>query len=147
MKLTSATDFSFRILIYVGLNNQKMITMNEVSEAYGLSHHHLSKLSKILINNGILEAKRGRDGGVKLAIDPSEITLGSIVRLMEPAKTLVDCQAGTGGCCKILSACRLIGILAESRMAFFKVLDNYTIADLIDDPKAAISLKEIFSQS
>ncbi len=145
MKLTSASDFSFRLLIYVGLNHPRMVTVTEVAEAYELSHHHLSKLSKILIKNGLLEAKRGRDGGIRLALAPDQISLGKVVRLIEPAKTLVDCQTGKGGCCKILPACKLVGILAEARSAFFTVMDSYSLADLIADPNTAQSLKEIFS--
>lgn len=146
MKLTSATDFSFRLLIYVGLHRDRLVTVSEVATAYGLSQHHLSKLSKTLINHGILDATRGRDGGIKLAIRPEDLALAKVIKIMEPAPSMINCQSGIGGCCKILPACKLVGILAEARSAFFRVMESYTLADLIKEGKVANSLRVLFSQ-
>lgn len=140
MKLNSATDFSFRFLIYASVHGDRLVTVAEVAEAYGLSHHHLSKICKTLIKEGILEAKRGRDGGVKLALPPEELKLSRVIQIMEPDPALVNCTGGIGGRCKILPACKLKGVLAEARRAFFEVLDKYTLADLVAEPALAREL-------
>lgn len=140
MKLNSATDFSFRFLIYASVHGDRLVTVAEVAEAYGLSHHHLSKICKMLIKEGILQAKRGRDGGVKLALPADEIRLSRIILIMEPDPALVNCTGGIGGHCKILPACKLKGVLAEARSAFFEVLEKYTLADLVAGPGIAKKL-------
>lgn len=134
MKLNAATDFSFRFLIYACVHADRLVTVAEVAEAYGLSQHHLSKICKTLIKEGILEAKRGRDGGVKLAMPAEAIALSRIIEVMEPAPALVNCTGGIGGQCKILPACKLKRVLAEARQAFFAALDKYTLADLVAEP-------------
>ena len=66
-----------------------------------------------------------------------EIHIGQVVMALEESLQVVDC---TKPVCKILPACRLKGVLKEGVDAFIGALDQYTLADLIDNKEALIPL-------
>ena len=48
MRLSRFTDYSLRVLIYLGQNNESRVTINQISEAYDISKNHL-KLNQIML--------------------------------------------------------------------------------------------------
>jgi Rrf2 family nitric oxide-sensitive transcriptional repressor len=130
MRLTNFTDFALRLLMYAAAHDDRLITIEETSEVYGLSRAHLMKITNTLTRAGFLKAVRGRSGGLTLAKPPRKIRIGDVVRATEPDFALVECF-GTGNQCIITRSCRLRGILAEGLDAFNNVLDKYTLADLM----------------
>ena len=133
MRLTAYTDYSLRVLIYLGLRGERLATIGELSESYGLSANHLMKITHNLARLGYIETVRGRGGGMKLAGAPQEINLGQVVRQMEPDFALSECfdpQRRDG--CVITPACRLQLVLGKAVEAFLDVLDHHTLADLLD---------------
>lgn len=143
MHLTRYTDYSLRVLMYVALKGDEISTISEIAISYGISKNHLMKVVQALNSNGYLIAVRGKNGGLRLNGSPDKINVGTLVRETEQAQTLVDCFPGGGGCA-ITPACHLKVVLAEALEAFFKTLDNYTLADLLPDryqPKLIAILK------
>ena len=143
MKLNAYSDFLFRSLIYVAIHNDRLVTAREIAESYGLSVHHTAKVCKTLIKHGVLESQRGRGGGVKLAKPAEEIQLGDILFLASETENVINCHNGIGGLCKIVSVCRLKRIFAEAQQAFFSVMNQYTLADLINQPEMADKIKDL----
>jgi Rrf2 family nitric oxide-sensitive transcriptional repressor len=134
MRLTSFTDFSLRLLMYAAAHEDRLITIEEVSDVYDISRAHLMKIANGLTRAGFLRAVRGRSGGLMLARPPRKIRLGDVVHATEPDFALVECFA-TGNHCIITRCCRLRGVLQEGLAAFNTVLDKYTLADLILRPR------------
>lgn len=130
MRLTQYTDFSLRVLIYLGLHNDRRCTIREISEAYGISRNHLMKVVQQLAAEGFVESVRGVGGGLSLAHAPEELSVGRIVRAMEPDMGLVECMRPNNECV-ITGACALAGMLGEARTAFLVVLDGYTLGDIL----------------
>ncbi len=135
MRLTQYTDFSLRVLIYLGLQPDSRCTIREISEAYGISRNHLMKVVQQLAAEGYVESTRGVGGGLRLAHSPGRLGIGDVVRAMEPDMGLVECMRSKNECA-ITGACRLHGMLAEARDAFLQVLDRYTLADILDSSMA-----------
>src|SRR5574338_229814 len=132
MRLTAYTDYSLRVLIYLGLRGERLATISELSETYGLSANHLMKIIHNLGKLGYIETVRGRGGGMKLAGNPEEINLGQVVRQMESDFAIAECfDPGRRADCVITPACRLQVILGKAVEAFLDVLDNHTLADLL----------------
>jgi Rrf2 family nitric oxide-sensitive transcriptional repressor len=130
MRLTFYSDYSLRLLMYVALREGKLVTIQEVADAYHISKNHLMKVAFELGRKGYLETVRGRGGGLRLAKPPQKIGLGDVVRAMEDNFTMVECFDDKTNKCVITGSCRLRGALAKALTAYFAVLDEYTLADL-----------------
>jgi Rrf2 family nitric oxide-sensitive transcriptional repressor len=131
VRLTKHTDYALRVLIYVGTWPDRLISTEEISQTYGISNHHLVKVVHKLGKLGVLEVKRGRQGGVRLARPPEQINVGALVRATEPDFHLVECFDGEANTCPITKACTLIRPLREAQDAFLATLDGYTLADML----------------
>lgn len=140
MRLTSFTDYSIRVLLYVTVHNEKLVNIQEIADAYGISKNHLTKIIYQLGKLGYLETVRGRNGGIRLAKQPSEINIGQLVRQTEEDFNIVECFGGDHSGCPITSICTLKGVLNQALFSFLKVLDSYTLEDI---SKNRIKLKEL----
>ncbi len=136
MRLTVYTDFSLRVLMYVALQPERLPTIAEIAASYGISKNHLMKVVYQLGLAGYVETVRGKNGGLRLALRPEEIILGAVVRRTEPDMALVPCFDPVNGACAITPACKLRRALHEARAAFLKVLDDYSLADLVENRDA-----------
>ena len=137
MKLTRFTDYSLRVLIYLGLKDDGRVTIREISEAYGISRNHLMKVVSLLTRMGYLDARRGPGGGIALARPPGEIVIANVVRDMEDDLNLVECFC-QGGRCIIKPVCELKGALTQALTAYLDTLESYTLSDLLQ-PRAELS--------
>lgn len=135
MELNRFTDYSLRVLIYLALHPERPHTTPEIAEAYGISSHHMSKVVQRLADLGYVETFRGRYGGASLARSPRSISVGKLVRQIEPL-ALVDCLAEGETRCVIEPACGLKRALKKAQKAFLLVLDAYTLQDLTRSRKA-----------
>jgi len=140
MRLTSYSDYSLRLLMYAALKGDGLVTIQEVSDAYGISRNHLMKVALDLGRNGFLETVRGRNGGMRLARKPGEIGLGAVLRTTEEDFNTVECFNTRSNTCVISGHCRLKGALARALKAYLEVLDEYTLADLTDKHPALARL-------
>lgn len=138
MQLTTHTDYALRILIALGLKTPEKMTAHEVGQAYGISVHHLLKIIQQLSDLGYVETIRGKSGGVRLAKEPAHVIIGQVVRQVENDLGVVACLRRGGEPCTIDGICRLRGALDGATQAFLRVLDDYTLADLLR-PKARLT--------
>ncbi|WP_394188239.1 RrF2 family transcriptional regulator [Paenisporosarcina quisquiliarum] len=132
MRLTMYTDFSLRVLMYVGSKERSQLsTIQEISTAYGISKNHLMKVTYELGKHGYIETVRGRGGGIRLAHDPININVGEIVKKMEDDFYLVECFNCASNRCVITPVCKLRNLLHQALTAYLSVLDAYTLQDLL----------------
>ncbi|TCG06043.1 Rrf2 family transcriptional regulator [Paraburkholderia steynii] len=145
MRLTDYTDYSLRVLLYLAVRSEGLATIQDISDAYGISKNHLMKVVQRLAELGWVETVRGRNGGLRLYDHSSSLTIGEVVRAAENDFALVSCFNGTDASgvhreCVIQSQCRLKGILESARAAFFRELDSYTIRDISEPASPLMSL-------
>lgn len=127
--LTQFSDYGLRLALYLACHPDRVVSVDEVSRAYGVSRHHLVKVVQALTDLGVVEAQRGRGGGMRLAKRPSEINVGWLIRRTEPHLNLVECFDLETNTCPIAPACGLKGALVRAQQAFLGVLDKYTLED------------------
>jgi Rrf2 family transcriptional regulator, nitric oxide-sensitive transcriptional repressor len=131
MRLTTFSDYSLRVLMYLGVHDERLVTIGEVARAYGVSESHLVKVVHHLARHGHIVTTRGKGGGMRLARPPEKINVGKVVRGSEDNLTLVECFDRRTSDCRIEPACALKGVLGRAVDAFFGILDGYTLADLV----------------
>jgi Rrf2 family nitric oxide-sensitive transcriptional repressor len=124
--------------MYVGAKPQRLVTIQEIARSYGISENHLMKVVHGLAQHGFIETVRGRGGGLRLARPARDITVGAVVRAVEDDFALVECFR-TDNTCRITPVCRLRGALQDALRAYFEVLENWTLAELVAKPKAILN--------
>lgn len=129
MKITQFTDYSLRLMIYLASRRDRLVTVREAAEFYGISAEHLKKIVGRLSELGYLATVRGKNGGLRLSMEPESINLGRLMR-QEENLSLLPCSDGGISCCP-LTECKLAGVVDEALGAFLGVLDGKTLADLI----------------
>lgn len=136
MKLTTFTDYSLRVLIYLAAQPRQRATIGTIAASFDVSEHHLTKVVHFLGKAGWLANVRGKGGGLELAMPPEMIVIGEVVRQTEGDSVPAECFGEGGGECSIAGICRLSGVLAEAVRAFYGALDQYTLADLVHNRQA-----------
>lgn len=133
MRLTIFTDYSLRVLIYLGSHREepRLATIGDIATAYGISENHLMKVVHHLAKEGYIETTRGRGGGMRLARAPAEINIGALVRGTEEDFALVECFQPDNRNCPIVPVCALAPLLERALRAFFRELEGQTLADLL----------------
>lgn len=138
MRLTDYTDYALRVLMYVGGQPGRLVTVQEIAENHGISRNHLTKVVHRLGQAGLVETVRGRTGGVRLACDPASISLGSVVRLTEPDFIMVECFDEERNTCNLSPTCVLKNALGRATGAYLHELDCISLANVLPRPAGSI---------
>ena len=131
MRLTDYTDYCLRTLMYLAAHRGKLVTIQEIADAYGISKSHLMKVAHQLGQAGLVETVRGRGGGLRLGRAPEDINVGAVVRGTEPDFAMVECFGRRDGDCALSADCGLKDVLRRATDAYLDVLAGVTLADLM----------------
>lgn len=135
MQLTLFTDYSIRVLMYLGAHQDRLCTTKEISESYGISKNHVVKVVHNLAQLGYIRSVKGKGGGLSLLKRADDINLRDLISALEPNLNLVECFSNTRSICRIGSVCRLKGALEKALLAFLDTLGNYTLSDMMVKPE------------
>ncbi len=142
MRLTRFTDYSLRVLIYLGQNNDSRVTIHQISEAYDISKNHLMKVVSNLTRSKFVIAQRGPGGGIQLNRSPEDISLNDVIanteKHLQPHDVTQqpdesECTADT----------RLSSYLQQALQAYLDALGHFTLADVLDPQAEAVDLQEL----
>lgn len=143
MRLTRQTNYAVRILMYCAANNDRLSRIPEIAAAYTVSELFLFKILQPLVEHGLVETVRGRNGGVRLGKPAEAITLFDVVRVTEESFAMAECFENDATECPLVDSCALNAALREALGAFFDVLSKHTIADLAKERGTMRSLLKI----
>lgn len=131
MKLTSYTDYALRTLMYLALNRDRLVTIQDIADAHHIAKNHLTKIVHQLGLLGLVQTIRGRNGGLRLGREPSAINVGEVVRCTENDFFIAECFDPEKPGCIYSTSCALKGVLGRASAAFLDVLDGVTLDTLI----------------
>jgi Rrf2 family nitric oxide-sensitive transcriptional repressor len=126
------TDYTLRTLMFLALNQDRLVTIQDIAQAHGISKNHLIKVVHQLGLSGMVETVRGRNGGLRLKKPASEINVGTVVRHTETDFFMAECFNSGSNTCVYSQACALKGVLAAATEAYLAVLDAVTLGQLIN---------------
>ena len=131
MQLTFYTDYSLRVLMYLAVNRRRLVNISEIADRFAISRNHLVKVVHNLARGGFVKSYRGKGGGIELAREPAQISVGDVVRYTEGPPKPVECFNAEKNRCIISGACGLAEVIEEACDNFLITLDRYTLADLL----------------
>ena len=132
MRLTTYTDYALRTLMYLAANREKLVTIQDIADAHNIAKNHLTKVVHQLGLLGFVESLRGRNGGLKLGMEPAQINIGAVVRSTEPDFFMAECFDPAKNDCVLNANCALKGALYSATAAYLAVLDGVTLESLMD---------------
>ncbi|MEV7168629.1 Rrf2 family transcriptional regulator [Streptomyces sp. NPDC093224] len=138
MRLTRFTDLALRTLMRLAVEETDLPTTREVASSMEVPYTHTAKVVARLQHLGLVEARRGRGGGLALTSAGRAASVGALVRELEGAGDVVDCDGTTP--CPLRGACLLRGALRRAQEAFFAALDDLTVNDLVAAPTGPLLL-------
>ncbi len=139
MRLTKSTDIALRIAMRLAVaGDAEAPTTREVAGAVGVPYTHAAKVVSRLQHLGVVEARRGRGGGLTLTLGGRTGSVGQLVRELEGVGDVVGCEDDPP--CPLRAACRLRAALRRAQEAFFAALDPLTIQDLVAEPTGPVLL-------
>ena len=126
MRLTKSTSHAIRILIDCARAGDGLIKVASLSKRLDITQQNVFKIVNLLTKAGLIEAVRGRNGGVRLGQPASSIRIGDVVRATEV--THVEIEEGAPSTARTGQGVNRI--LDNALDAFIEVLDQHTIADM-----------------
>ncbi|MBM67892.1 MAG: transcriptional regulator [Haliea sp.] len=136
MRLTAYTNYSLRILMYCASHPGRLVRIADIAAAFDISRAHLLKSARHLGQLGYLSTMRGRHGGIQLGMAPERIRVGEVVRKLEDSGDFVECFNPATNSCPLAGACKLTGLFHRGVEAFYRELDDTSLADLVGDGAA-----------
>ncbi|QOV46317.1 RrF2 family transcriptional regulator [Streptomyces chromofuscus] len=139
MRLLRSTDLALRVLMRLAVaaaaDNP---TTKQVAADMDVPYTHAAKVVAELQHLGLVDARRGRGGGLTLTERGRAASVGAVVRTFEGDGDVVECEGEKP--CPLHSGCRLRGALRRAQEAFFAALDPITVADMVTAPTGPLLL-------
>jgi Rrf2 family protein len=131
LELSSEGRYALRALVNLA-ETDGLTTADRISVEAHVPRRLLARVMAKLSRAGLVASQEGRNGGVRLALPPEEITLRNAVEVVEGPFDVTNCimeqrQCGAG------RACALHDAWLEGQQAILDYLETQTLADFISD--------------
>ena len=115
---------------------EEPILISELARLEQIPRKFLEAILLSLKNAGLLQSKIGKGGGYFLAREPRNITIGSIIKVLEGGYAPVQClnESVNPGCdeCNDFSSCGIRLVMSDVMQAVSSVLETTTLAEMIE---------------
>ena len=117
---------------------QGPLALTRIAEVEHLPAGYLEQLAMPLRRAGLIEGHRGAHGGYELAMPPSEVTVGAVMRALEGPVAPVECLTGdyVAGSCERELSCLSQSLWQRVKVSVDQVLNSVTLADLCAEANA-----------
>lgn len=123
------------MMIEIGMNPDQCTKISQIAARQGISDKYLEQIAIILVRNGYIRSIRGAQGGYILTKKPEEYTVGMILRQTEGTLSPVTCLDEEINTCERATKCACLGLWTQLKDAIDQVVDQVTLADLIEEQK------------
>jgi len=133
MKISTKGRYALRMMLEFALHPDECTKISQVARRQDISDKYLEQIVTILTRAGYVKSMRGAQGGYKLAKDPSEYTVGMILRLTEGSLAPVSCLEDDKNPCKRAETCATLMVWKQLDSAINQIVDSITLADLVEE--------------
>jgi Rrf2 family protein len=139
VKISTKGRYGVQLMIDLAIHhNQDLVPLKDIAARQEISEKYLEQIVTPLNKSGYVRSVRGSQGGYMLASDPSDITIGMLLRVLEGPFYPVDYNPTNKPNSDNATIYVTIGIWNKMRDAVDNVVDNITLADLVDEYKSKI---------
>ena len=133
MRISTKGRYALRMLVDLAEHTgDGYVTLKEIAARQNISKQYLEQIVSLLNGADILRASRGKSGGYKLAKQPSEYSIGQIIRITEGSLTPAPCLDDAINKCDRYSSCRTVHMWSGLYNVITEYLDGITLQDLLD---------------
>lgn len=134
MKISTKGRYALRLMLDLAVNsNGQPVSLKDIAKRQQISDKYLEQIISVLNRAGYVRSIRGAQGGYYLKKDPSQYTVGMILRLTEGSLSPVACIEEDGEIlCDKQSSCVTFIVWKKMNDAITEVVDGITLQDLID---------------
>ncbi|MCL2261119.1 MAG: Rrf2 family transcriptional regulator [Fibromonadales bacterium] len=137
MKVSTRGRYALRTLLDLAEHkNNGFISLKEIAHRQNISKLYLEQLVSLLSASNILRANRGKQGGYMLAKEPSQCTVGQILRLTEGNLMPVSCLDDEVNQCERAEFCKTLSLWTGLGKVINDYLDNVTLQDILDQKQS-----------
>jgi Rrf2 family protein len=133
--LSKKTKYGIKALVYIAKQDEKIISIRDIAEHEVISQKFLESILLSLKKAGIVGSKKGKTGGYYLLKNPQDITMTSVMRVLEGPIALLPCVSLNfyEKCddCPSEDDCSIHNVMEELRDANLSILNSRTLKDLI----------------
>jgi len=90
MILNKASLFGLFAVLELASDPERQLSTSDIADQYGISTHHLAKVMRNLVQNGLVQAMRGAGGGYRFAGNLNRTTLLDVIQLFEKLESQLD---------------------------------------------------------
>ncbi|MBQ1432882.1 MAG: RrF2 family transcriptional regulator [Ruminococcus sp.] len=133
MKISTKGRYALRLMTDLAMHSEDgYVPIKVIAERQNISDKYLEQIISILSRAGYVRSIRGAGGGYMLAYPPEKYTVGMILRLTEGSLAPVACLETEDNLCERADECPTLFIWERLYAAINDVVDNITIADIVD---------------
>lgn len=133
LRFTKKVDYGLMAMQYIAEHQgEATVGVKRVADEFGIPAELLAKVLQRLARGGLMVGQSGPRGGYRLALPPSEVTVGQVIRVLEGPLAIVSCMTGHGECAQALR-CTLRKPVRKLQAAITGLLDTMTLAELGGD--------------
>ncbi|NLI66756.1 MAG: Rrf2 family transcriptional regulator [Tissierellia bacterium] len=135
MRLSTRGRYGLMAMFQLALEYGKgPIPLKNVANEQGLSESYLEQLFSTLRKDGLINSVRGAQGGYMLALEPSEITVGQVLRSLEGDLSPADCVGNDSASdCSKEYGCATKLVLMEIKNSIDQVIDSISLKNMVDE--------------
>jgi Rrf2 family protein len=132
MSISQKCQYAIRALLELSKRTgQTPMRSGEIAQKQAIPQRFLENILNELKTAGVVEARRGVQGGFVLALKPENLTVGRVIRIVDGSMDPVICTKGPDHCeCPLKDRCTLLSLWEEAKTAVEKVYDRVTFAEL-----------------
>lgn len=139
MKVSTRGEYGVRAMVALAHHyGSGPISLTTVAKDSAVPAPYLEQLIAPLRRAGLVESKRGAQGGYQLSRSPSAIRVGDVYRVMEGPVAPMECvsEVEADQTCPLIPACETRPVWLRVRDSIIDAIDSMTLADLMQEDRA-----------
>lgn len=134
MKLSTKGRYGLKAIYELALkvNEGMPLPIKTIAEKIGVSELYLEQIFSVLKKSKLIKSVRGAQGGYLLAKEPSEITVGDVIRSLEGSMAPSSCVSGEDSSCMNSEACVTKIVWEKMKNSIDECMDSITLQDMLD---------------